>query len=122
MVALSDDTLGWCEKPGNTHRLDNPLLLAPAFFESPLKLLNVAGQNKCLWNEAKLLLAELQLEPVQVAPQSVFAANLKRAREVVHLETGSTRFALNRVIFSVIVFMSLCFKPSYIQCNRLHGN
>ena len=69
-----------------THWFDDPLLFAPAVLPRSLEQLQVKREHIRLREESKLLLSEVQLHLTQVAPQSVFPANLEGAWEMVQLK------------------------------------
>ena len=69
-----------------THRFDDPLLLGVALVPGGLQVRQVRRQDKRLRKEAELLLAELSQQSRQVAPQTVLAAELERAGEMVELK------------------------------------
>ena len=70
------------------YRFNDPLLPAAAVLPGLLQLLDVLGQDKRAWEEAKVSLAEARLHLGQVPPQAVLPADLEGPGEVVELPGG----------------------------------
>ena len=73
-----------------THRFDDPLLLGVALVPGGLQVRQVRRQDKRLRKEAELLPAELSQQSRQVAPQTVLAAELERAGEMIELKHANS--------------------------------
>jgi len=84
-----------------THRFDDPLLLGVALVPGGLQVRQVRRQHERLRKEAELLPAELSQQSRQVAPQTVLAAELERAGEMVELKHAHRQQSV--VVFFVAV-------------------